>query len=67
MFNKYIKVNEKKIIVGQTSSGVWYCKEAVVETTQELKVLIGDINVILNECNIKPKDAEEKQPNTKKK
>lgn len=51
VFDKYIKINEKKIVVGQTSSGVWYCKEAVVETTSELKVLLGDINTILNEYN----------------
>lgn len=51
MFDRYIKINEKRIIAGQTSSGVWYCKELVAETTNELKVLIGETNRILNDFN----------------
>jgi hypothetical protein len=53
MFDKYVKVNDKKIVAGQTSSGVWYCKEAVAETTGELKSLLSEINKILNEYNKK--------------
>jgi len=53
MLDKFINIKDKKITVGQTSSGFWYCKEADVDNTSELKVLIGEINVILNEYNIK--------------
>jgi len=51
MFDKYIKINEKRIIAGQTSSGVWYCKELIAETTEELKTMIGEVNTILNTFN----------------
>jgi len=51
MFDKFIKINEKRIIAGQTSSGVWYCKELMAETPNELKTLISDINKILNDYN----------------
>ena len=51
MFDRYIKINEKRIIAGQTSSGVWYCKELIAEDTKELKELIGNVNLILNEYN----------------
>jgi len=53
MFDKYVKVNEKKIVAGQTSAGVWYCKEVVCETSEELKKMIADINSILNSFNNK--------------
>jgi len=51
MFDRYIKINEKRIIAGQTSNGVWYCKELVAEDTVELKTVINDVNLILNEFN----------------
>jgi len=51
MFDRYIKINEKRIIAGQTSSGMWYCKELIAEDTKELKELIGNVNLILNEYN----------------
>jgi len=51
MFEKYISIKESKILCGQTSSGIWYCKELPAETTSELKVLIGEVNVILNTYN----------------
>jgi hypothetical protein len=51
MFDKYVKVNEKRIVAGQTSNGVWYCKELIAETTKELNQLISEVNKILNEYN----------------
>jgi hypothetical protein len=51
MFEKYITIKERKIICGQTSTGTWYCKELPAETTSELKMLIGEINQILNQYN----------------
>jgi hypothetical protein len=51
MFDRYIKINEKRIIAGQTSSGIWYCKELIAEDTIELKTVINDVNIILNEFN----------------
>lgn len=51
MLDKYIKINEKQIICGQTSSGVWYCKELPANTTAELRVMIGEVNDILNSYN----------------
>jgi len=60
MLDKFINIKDKKITVGQTSSGYWYCKEADAENTQELKNLIGDINAILNEYNNKAKEKGKK-------
>ena len=51
MFDRYIKINEKRITAGQNSSGSWYCKELIAETTKELKELISEVNQILNEYN----------------
>ena len=53
MFEKYIVINESNIIVGQTSNGVWYCKELPAKNTQELNLLINDVNSILNNYNSK--------------
>lgn len=63
MFDKYIKVNEKRVIAGQTSSGVWYCKEVVAETSKELEILIGEVNKILNKANTETgkKDVDKKK------
>jgi len=58
MFDKYIKINEKRITAGQNSSGVWYCKELIAETPAELKKLIGEVNSILNEYNSENKKKE---------
>jgi len=66
MFDKYIQKNEKKIIAGQTSNGVWYCKEIIAETPTELKLLIGDVNKILNDYNMDNK-KEKKTPTPPKK
>ena len=51
MLDKYVKINDRQIICGQTSTGIWYCKELPANTTLELKLLIGEINSILNEYN----------------
>jgi len=53
MFEKYIMVKENKILCGQTSSGIWYCKELPVDSVSELRGLIGEVNNILNEYNEK--------------
>jgi len=51
MFEKYIMINEAKIICGQTSGGTWYCKELPANDTNEVDALIGKINAILNKYN----------------
>ena len=51
MFDKYVKVNEKRIVAGQTSNGIWYCKEVIAETPKELETVISEVNKILNEYN----------------
>ena len=51
MFEKYIVVNEAKIICGQTASGTWYCKELPANNTKELDPLINEVNTILNKYN----------------
>ena len=70
MFNKYIKINEKKISVGQDGkTGGWYCKNLDAETTSELKVLIGEVNEILNTYNQKTDEDggdKKKSPSSKK-
>ena len=48
MFEKYLVINEAKIICGQTAGGTWYCKELPAKDTHEADVLIGEINNILN-------------------
>lgn len=53
VLDKYIKINEKQIIAGQTAAGVWYCKELPANTTKELRNLISEINIILNKANEK--------------
>ena len=60
MFDKYIKINEKRIIAGQTSSGIWYCKELIAETTTELREIINEVNIILNDYNNNDKKNEKK-------
>ena len=51
MLDKYIKINDKQIIAGQSAAGLWYCKELPANTTDELEILIGKVNVILNKFN----------------
>jgi len=51
MLDRYIQIKDRQIICGQTSSGVWYCKELPCENTNEVKQLIGELNNIFNEYN----------------
>lgn len=53
MLDKFINIRDKLIICGQNNSGMWYCKEVSADTTQELKIIINDINNLLNEFNNK--------------
>ena len=46
-------IKENKILCGQTSSGVWYCKELPVDSIADLRRLIGEVNNVLNEYNEK--------------
>ena len=48
---KYIQIRDRQIVCGQNSSGMWYCKDLPVETTEELEKQIGEINRILNKYN----------------
>lgn len=66
MFEKYITIKESKIIAKQTSSGIWYCSELPADTTQELDLLIGDVNRILNKYNKKEKTSVKKEKTPKK-
>ena len=61
MLDKYIKINERVIISGQTSSGVWYCKELPAENPKEADVLIGQMNSIYNKYNKKEKTTTSKK------
>lgn len=61
MLDKYYKIKEDKIICGQTNSGIWYCKELPASTTAELKVLIGEVNKILNQYNKQNKNVNDKK------
>lgn len=51
MLDRYIQITDKQIIAGQTAAGVWYCKELPANTTAELKILVGEVNKILNDYN----------------
>lgn len=51
MLDKYIKIGEKTITCGQTSSGIWYCKELPAENPKEADKLIGQMNTIFNKYN----------------
>ena len=61
MFEKYISIKESNIVAKQTSNGIWYCSELPAKTTQELDLLIGEVNKILNKYNSngvkKPKET----------
>ena len=59
---KYIKINDKQIICGQTSQGIWYCKELPCQEINELDALIGEVNIILNKYN-KTSNNNNKQKN----
>lgn len=61
MLDKYIKVNDRQIICGQTSTGIWYCKELPSNNTGELNTLIGEVNNILNGYNNNGNGKKEKK------
>lgn len=67
MFEKYILLNDKKIVFGQNNSGIWYCKELPADTLDEMDVLINKANVILNKYNIKEKNNKVKDVEIKHK
>ena len=56
MLDRYIKINDKQIIAGQSSSGIWYCKELPANNVLELKHLINEVNIVLNEFNTEHKN-----------
>ena len=64
MLDIYKTINEKMIILGQTSSGVWYCKELRCDCVKQAEKRIGEINRVLNRYNSCKK---EKSPHTPKK
>ena len=51
VLDKYIRINDRPIVVGQSSSGIWYTKELVANTTAEADKLIGEMNNICNKYN----------------
>ena len=53
LFDQYIQIKDRQIIAGQTSGGIWYCKELPADNPEELKKLIGEVNKILNNYNTK--------------
>jgi hypothetical protein len=65
MLDKYIAIKESSIIAKQTSGGIWYCSELPAKTTQELDLLISEVNKILNKYNEpdKPKKTKPKAEN----
>ncbi len=64
---KYVKINDRPIVVGQTSSGIWYCKELHCQEVDELNGLIGKINKILNDYNDESKKTKGKVKKEKEK
>jgi len=66
MLDKYIKINERVIISGQTSSGIWYCKELPAKDTKEADDLIGEMNRIYNKYNKTSKNGSKTQKKTDK-
>lgn len=63
MFDKYVVVNDTKILCGQNATtGAWYCKELPAQTIKEADKLIGDMNKILNKHN-KGKPVRENKKN----
>ena len=52
MFERYITVDNKTIIVGQNNSGTWLCKELPCRSVAELDDFIPKVNEILNRYNI---------------
>ena len=51
MWNKFIKIEEKDVTVGQTASGIWICKEAKAENPKDAGKLMSAMNIELNKAN----------------
>ena len=66
MLDKYITINDRPIVVGQSSNGFWYTKELVADTTKEADGLMGEMNKICNKYNKKTKNNTEKEDDKKK-
>jgi len=50
---KYIKIVEKDVVVGQDGkTGIWYCKELRTETVRQSEKEMIDMNKALNKVNI---------------
>ena len=62
LFERYIQIDNKTILVGQNNSGTWLCKELPCKTIDEIDESIPKINEILNRYNICEKREGVKQP-----
>ena len=52
MLDKYIKIEEKDVVVGQDGkTGLWYCKELRTKTVKEAGIKMLEMNVELNKAN----------------
>lgn len=67
MLERFMKINDKQIILGQTSSGIWYCKELPCNCIKEAEKKIGEINRILNIYNECKKKEQKKETQNKTK
>lgn len=66
MLDIYNKINDRQIILGQTSSGIWYCKELPCDCVKQAEKKIGKLNKVLNEYNqCINKEKKEKKPKVK--
>jgi Zn-finger protein len=59
VLDKYIITNADKIITGQNSNGIWYCKECHAGSSSESKQLMSEMNSIFNELNAEQKKENE--------
>lgn len=71
MTERYITIEQSMIVMGQSSSGSWYCKEFSIPFSKrkQIKKIMAETNKALNFVNHKEKnDAEKiKSPYIKKK
>ena len=66
MLDTYKMIQEKDVMVGQTSAGVWYCKELHASDPREAGKLMGEMNRELNKVN-KTKKVSPEPPSKKEK
>jgi len=50
---QYININDPRFTWGQKADGTWYCKEFKTETIEQANNEINQINIVLNEKNVK--------------